>query len=66
MVVGILMLLHIGFNRIWHFIYIRVNDHPKGATHDRRNGAIFKWPKSGFRTGSKLAFFTPFQSVVFG
>ncbi len=31
-----------------------VNDHPNGATHDRLNGAISSWPKSGFRTGFKL------------
>ncbi|NCC33782.1 MAG: type II toxin-antitoxin system VapC family toxin, partial [Chloroflexia bacterium] len=33
---------------------VDVNDHPNGATHDRLNGAISSWPKSGFRTGFKL------------
>jgi hypothetical protein len=42
-----------------------VNDHPNGATHDRLNRAIFKWPKSGSRTGLKLCFFTPFQTAFF-
>ena len=42
-----------------------VNAHPNGATHDRRNGAIFKWAKSGSRTGSKLRFFTHFQTAFF-
>jgi hypothetical protein len=43
-----------------------VNDHLNGATHDRRNGAISKWPKSGSQSGLKLVFFTPFQRAVFG
>lgn len=38
-----------------------VNDHPNGASDDRRNGANSKWPKSGFRTGSKRLIFTPFH-----
>jgi putative transposase len=42
-----------------------VNDRSNGATHDRRNGAISKCPKSGFRIGSKLQIFTPFQRRVF-
>jgi hypothetical protein len=39
----------------------RVNDHPNGASDDRRNGAISKWPKSGSQTGSKRLIFTPFH-----
>ena len=42
-----------------------VNDRPNRATHDRRKGAIFKWPQSGSQTGPKLAIFTPFQIAIF-
>ena len=47
------------------FLILSVNDRPNRATHDRRNGAIYKWPKSDYRTSLKLVFFTPFQSDIF-
>jgi hypothetical protein len=43
------------------FLYGAVNDHPNGASDDRRNGAISKWPKSSSQTDSKRLFFTPFH-----
>jgi hypothetical protein len=36
------------------FVSHAVNDHLNGATHDRRNGAISKRPKSPSRTGFRL------------
>jgi hypothetical protein len=41
-----------------------VNDRLNGASDDRRNGAISKWPKSGSQSGSKRWIFTPFHFAV--